>query len=73
MKQYYSDGHQTDNEMHSDAYSNYTLSFTANAIQHLSANDKAAINLKDWEWHEEFIDGQRCYIVTDKRIKGTTL
>ncbi|MCD2422159.1 hypothetical protein LQ567_05250 [Niabella pedocola] len=39
--------------------------FTGNAISHLSSV-KTSIDIAEWKWHEEIIDGRRTRIVTDK-------
>ena len=44
------------------------ISFTANAIGYLSSSP-SKINLKEWIWHEEMINGIKYYIITDKVIK----
>ncbi|MEE6186083.1 hypothetical protein PIECOFPK_01180 [Mycovorax composti] len=41
------------------------IKFTADAIKYLSSVT-TSINLKDWRWHEEEINGQKYYIITDK-------
>lgn len=45
------------------------VSFTGNAINYLSisANEKG-INLQDWIWHEQVINGERYYVITDRAI-----
>jgi len=40
------------------------IRFTGDAIKYLSSN--MSINLNDWKWHEEYIDGQRHCVITDK-------
>ena len=42
----------------------FPIRFTGDAIEHLSTS--TLINLKDWKWHEEDINGQRHYIITDR-------
>lgn len=42
-----------------------SVRFTANAINYLSVT-VFPINLKDWVWHEETINGIACYIITDR-------
>ena len=42
------------------------ISFTANAIRHLSPGNQNGINLTEWIWHEQVINGERFYVVTDK-------
>lgn len=41
--------------------------FTGSSIAYLT-NINTSINLAEWQWHEEVIDGRRTRIVTD-RIK----
>lgn len=41
------------------------ISFTANAINYLSST-YTAINLKEWIWHEEVIDGEMYCVITDR-------
>lgn len=43
------------------------ISFTGNAIDHLSSS-QTSINLNDWEWHEEIINGEAHCIITDKLL-----
>lgn len=45
---------------------NMNISFTGNAVRHLSANSGNGINLKEWIWHEQVVNGERIYIITDK-------
>lgn len=39
--------------------------FTGSSIAYLT-NVNTSINLAEWQWHEEVIDGRRTRIVTDK-------
>lgn len=39
--------------------------FTGSSIAYLT-NISTSINLAEWQWHEEVIDGRRTRIVTDK-------
>ncbi|WP_114790162.1 hypothetical protein U0035_12740 [Niabella yanshanensis] len=39
--------------------------FTGSSIAYLT-NINTSINLSEWQWHEEVIDGRRTRIVTDK-------
>ena len=50
----------------------FPIRFTGNAIQHLSAN-MAPFNLKEWQWHEEEINGQRLCIITDRFLSAGDL
>ena len=47
-----------------DVPGEFPIRFTGDAIEYLSAS--TPINLKDWKWHEEEINGQRHYIITDR-------
>lgn len=47
------------------------ISFTGNAISYLSSNDDKGIDLKDWIWHEQVVNGERYYIITDKVLSQT--
>lgn len=47
------------------------ISFTGNAISYLSPENQNGIDLKDWIWHEQVVNGERYYIVTDKIIENT--
>ncbi|WP_114791140.1 hypothetical protein U0035_22145 [Niabella yanshanensis] len=40
--------------------------FTANSIHYL-ATMHLPVNLDEWEWHEEMIDGARTFVITDKK------
>lgn len=42
------------------------ISFTSNAVNHLSSNEENGINLNEWIWHEQVINGERFYVITDK-------
>lgn len=42
-----------------------TVSFTSNAINYLPAT-VMPIDLKEWIWHEEIVDGKMYCIITDK-------
>lgn len=44
------------------------FSFTSNAINYLTCEHKG-VNLKEWIWHEELINGIKYYIITDKLVK----
>lgn len=41
------------------------LSFTGDAINHLSTLQRE-IDLNEWEWHEEVINGELRCIITDR-------
>lgn len=41
--------------------------FTANSIHYL-ATTHLPVNLDEWEWHEELIDGARTFVITDKKF-----
>ncbi|MFT4094988.1 MAG: hypothetical protein QM640_15260 [Niabella sp.] len=41
------------------------ISFTGNAIAYLSPAPET-IDLNEWEWHEEIINGEKYCIVTDR-------
>lgn len=41
--------------------------FTANSIHYL-ATTHLPVNLDEWEWHEEVIDGARTFVITDKKF-----
>jgi hypothetical protein len=40
--------------------------FTANSIHYL-ATAHLPVNLDEWEWHEDIIDGARTFVITDKK------
>lgn len=42
------------------------IRFTADAIVHL-AGKTTRLNISEWIWHIEIIDGREWYIVTDKK------
>ena len=42
------------------------IRFTADAIVHL-AERTTRLNISEWIWHIEIIDGREWYIVTDKK------
>lgn len=45
------------------------ISFTGNAIEHITITGiQKVINLKEWIWHEEIINGSKHYIITDKAL-----
>lgn len=44
-----------------------SFTFTGNAILYLK-DIQTAINLKEWVWHIEFINGAKCYVITDKAV-----
>jgi hypothetical protein len=47
------------------------ISFTANAIEYIDDylfSSRTRINLKEWIWHEEMVDGTKTLIITDKVI-----
>ncbi len=44
------------------------VSFTGDAINYLSPSARNGINLNEWIWHEQVVNGERYYIVTDKRV-----
>ncbi len=46
------------------------ISFTGNAISYLSSATDKGIDLKDWIWHEQVINGERYYIITDKIVSS---
>ncbi|MGE9315144.1 hypothetical protein ACLOAU_26065 [Niabella sp. CJ426] len=50
----------------SDAASAFPIRFTGDAIQYLSAS--MSINLNDWKWHEEEINGQKHCVITDRLL-----
>ena len=53
----------------SDGYVvNMNINFTGNAINYLSSATDKGINLKEWVWHEQLINGERYYIITDKIV-----
>jgi len=45
------------------------ISFTGNAIGYLSSANEKGIDLKDWIWHEQVVNGEKYYVITDKVIK----
>ncbi|GAB3421604.1 hypothetical protein [Niabella aquatica] len=47
-----------------ESHSSFPIRFTGDAIQYLSSD--MSINLNDWKWHEEYINGQRHCVITDK-------
>ncbi|MCH5599409.1 hypothetical protein [Niabella ginsengisoli] len=47
-----------------DLPSEFPIRFTGDAIQYLSGS--VLINLNDWQWHEEVINGQKHCIITDR-------
>lgn len=65
MKQFYNNVSLTTHQDGFDSLLLTNISFTGNAIQYLSVADQS-INLNEWEWHEEIINGQKHCIVTDK-------
>jgi hypothetical protein len=46
------------------SYSSFPIRFTGDAIQYLSSG--MSIDLNDWKWHEESINGQQHCVITDK-------
>lgn len=48
-----------------DGKSNFPIRFTGDAIKYLSSA-KMSINLNEWRWHEEEINGQKHCIITDR-------
>lgn len=46
------------------------ICFTANAIAFLSSSNMT-INLSEWVWHEEVINGCIHHIITDRIIAGS--
>lgn len=56
---------QPEPDAHS-AFINRDISFTGDAISHLTENGNS-FNIKEWIWHIEIIEGRECYIVTDKK------
>lgn len=48
-----------------DGQSTFPIRFTGDAIKYLSSAN-TSINLKDWRWHEEEINGQRHCVITDR-------
>jgi len=46
------------------------ISFTGNAISYLSSTNDKKIDLKEWIWHEQVVNGERYYIITDKAISS---
>ncbi|HTG56496.1 MAG TPA: hypothetical protein VL943_09525 [Niabella sp.] len=50
----------------SEAASAFPIRFTGDAIQYLSAS--MSINLSDWKWHEEEINGQKHCVITDRLL-----
>ncbi|HMR82404.1 MAG TPA: hypothetical protein PKE30_04705 [Niabella sp.] len=47
-----------------EAPSSASIRFTGDAIKYLSSD--MSINLNDWKWHEEYINGQQHCVITDK-------
>lgn len=45
------------------------ISFTGNAIRYLSSSNDKGIDLRDWEWHEQVVNGEKYYVITDKVSK----
>lgn len=41
--------------------------FTSNSIHYL-ATTHLPVNLDEWEWHEEMIDGTYTCVITDKKL-----
>ncbi len=41
------------------------VTFTGNAIQHL-ASIKAPVDMNEWVWHTEIVDGKKYCVVTDR-------
>ncbi len=50
-----------------DSPSDHSVRFTSDAIGYVSDTPQP-INLEEWEWHEEIINGQVFCIITNKRI-----
>ena len=50
----------------SEAVGAFPIRFTGDAIQYLSAS--MSINLSDWKWHEEEINGQKHCVITDRLL-----
>lgn len=50
-----------------DSPSDYSVRFTSDAIGYVS-DTAQPINLEEWEWHEEIINGQVFCIITNKRF-----
>lgn len=52
------------NFMGAVSHSSFPIRFTGDAIKYLSSD--MSIDLNDWKWHEEYINGQRHCVITDK-------
>ncbi|MGE9314389.1 hypothetical protein ACLOAU_22225 [Niabella sp. CJ426] len=64
MKRFLSDGDITRAEAKPPVQK---VCFTANSIHYL-ATTHLPVNLDEWEWHEEFIEGARTFVITDKKF-----
>ena len=64
MERFYHNIQSATNDKPEDVFTAVNISFTGDAIQYLSTSDKV-INLDEWEWHEEIINGEKYCIVTD--------
>ncbi len=45
-----------------------SFTFTGDAVHYLT-EVQSTVNLKDWIWHIEFINGVKYYVITDKLPK----
>ncbi|MGN7786162.1 hypothetical protein ACTJIJ_16645 [Niabella sp. 22666] len=64
MKRFLSDGDMTKPDAKLPVQK---VCFTANSIHYL-ATTHLPVNLDEWEWHEELIDGARTFVITDKKF-----
>ncbi len=64
MKRFLSDGDITKSDTKLPVQK---VCFTANSIHYL-ATTHLPVNLDEWEWHEELIDGARTFVITDKKF-----
>lgn len=49
------------------------ISFTGNAISYLSSTNEKGIDLKEWIWHEQVVNGEKYYVITDRIRSELTL
>lgn len=61
----------SEDQKNADILLQLNICFTGNTISYLSSSD-ITINLEEWVWHEEVINGEKHCIVTD-RINTTRI
>ncbi|WWC84213.1 hypothetical protein PIECOFPK_01946 [Mycovorax composti] len=67
MKRHYPENTHNIEPPHPQLFLQIPVCFTGNAITYLSSERDMRVNLDEWEWHEEIIDGEVYCIVTDRR------